>query len=443
MRFLGNRLAMMIGIVLLLVVAGFVFAPVVANQLSAPQPTADPTAALAGSVPSAKGYTDRTVLQMQQRAANDPKDYMALSSLGIAYLQKARETNDPTFYTQAEQALNKSLALKPDYYDTISALGSLELSRHQFAKALDWGVKAKTLNPHKASAYGVIGDAQIELGKYEDAVSTFQQMVDLRPDLSSYARVSYARELYGDMPGAIEAMTQAVDAGSPAAENTAWTRVQLGNLYLNSKQLDKAETEYRHALTDYPNYLHALAGLAAVKAARGETDEAVNFYKQSLAIVPLPQYLTALGDLYTVKGDSKSADEQYNLVLYIYKLFETNGVNAGIEKAAFLADRGQSPDEAIKLAEEAAKERTDVHTQDSLAWALYRGGRYVEALAAEKQAMRLGTQNALFFYHAGMIYDKMGDQGNARTNLQKALDINPHFNLLHAKEASDVLSRLK
>ena len=222
MSFLGNRLVMMAGVALVLVAAGFVFAPVVARQV-APQPMADSSAALSDSVPATKGYTDRAIEQAQARVSGNSQDYMALTDLAIAYLQKARETNDPTYYTQAEQALNKALALKPDYYDAVASFGSLELSRHEFGKALEWGVKAKNLIPHKAFAFGVIGDAQIELGKYDEAVDTFQQMVDLKPDLSSYARVSYARELYGDVPGAIEAMRQAVDAGSPAAENTAWT----------------------------------------------------------------------------------------------------------------------------------------------------------------------------------------------------------------------------
>jgi tetratricopeptide (TPR) repeat protein len=444
MTLLGNRIVMMVGVALLLVAAGFAFAPVVANQM-APQTNAqaDGTTALSGGAPASGGYTDRTISEMQARVAANSEDYMALASLGIAYLQKVRESNDPTYYTQAEEALNKSLALKPDYYDAVAAFGSLELSRHQFADALRWGIKARDINPHKSFAYGVIGDAQIELGKYDEAVDTFQQMVDLRPDLSSYARVSYARELYGDVPGAIEAMQQAVESGSPAAENTAWTRVQLGNLYFNSNQLDKAEAEYNHALTDYPNYLHALAGLAAVMASRGETDAAVKLYKQSLAIVPMPQYLTALGDLYTVLGDTKSAKEQYDLVAFTYKLFEANGVNAGVEKAAFLADQNQDAAEAVKLARAAAAERDDVHTLDTLAWALYRAGQYNEALEAEQRAMRLGTQNALFYFHAGMIYNKLGDHDKARQNLQKALDINPHFNLRYAKEAQEEIRNQK
>jgi tetratricopeptide (TPR) repeat protein len=428
----------MLGASLIILAAGFALAPAVADRLVA-QPQVEGTAALSGDSPLTRGYTDRVVEDMQARVATNPKDYVALANLGVAYLQKARETNDPTFYTQAEQALNKALALKPDYYDAVASFGSLELSRHQFAEALQWGIKARDINPYKSFAFGVIGDAQVELGRYDEAVATFQKMVDLRPDLSSYARVSYARELYGDVPGAIEAMQQAVAAGSPAAENTAWTRVQLGNLYFNSNQLDKAEAEYKHALTDYPDYLHALAGLASVKAARGQLDDAVQLYKQSLAIVPLPQYLTALGDLYTVKGDTKAAKEQYDLVTYIYKLFEANGVNADAEKAAFLAERDQDASEAVKLAQQAAKTRDDVHTLDTVAWSLYRAGQYKEALAAEKRAMRLGTQNALFFFHLGMIYNKLGDTNNAHQNLQKALSINPHFNPRYAQEAADVL----
>src|SRR5207253_7838136 len=109
----------------------------------------------------------------------------------------------------------------------------------------------------------------------------------------------------------------------------------------------------------------------------------------------------------------------------------------------FLSDQGQDPAQAVKLAEQASKERNDVHTLDTLAWSLYGAGRYQDALAAEKKAMRLGTQSALFFFHAGMIYEKLGDHDNARQNLQKALDINPYFSLRHTKEATEALNTLR
>jgi tetratricopeptide (TPR) repeat protein len=442
MRLIGNRWAMMVIVALALIAGASLLAPAVAQQ-EPRQPLGDSTALLASGTTAVKGYADSIIAETQIRLTRDPADHAAHSRLGIAYLQKARETNDPSYYTQAERSLQKALNLKPDSYDATAAMGSLELSRHNFSAALDWGSKATALNPYKAYGYGVRGDAQIELGRYEEAVGSFQKMVDLRPDLSSYSRVSYARELYGDSEGAIEAMRQAVTAGSPAAENTAWCRVQLGNLLFNSKKHAEAEVEFRRALAAYPGYLHALAGLAQVEAARGETASAIRHYKEAVAEVPLPQYLAALGDLYASVGDDRSAAEQYDLVLYIYRTFEVNGVDAGPEKAAFLTDLNRDIDEAVKLAQAAASVRSDVHTQDTLGWALYRAGRYEEALQAEKSAMRLGTQNPLFFFHLGMIYEKLGDHEGVRQNLQRALAINPHFNLKYAQEAVETLKKLQ
>ncbi len=64
-------------------------------------------------------------------------------------------------------------------------------------------------------------------------------MVDTLPGVASYARVSYARELMGDVPGAIKAMEAARDiAGTPA--DSAWAGYQLGELYFNQGNLDDA-----------------------------------------------------------------------------------------------------------------------------------------------------------------------------------------------------------
>ena len=125
----------------------------------------------------------------------------AATMLGQAYLQKARETGDPGYYPKAEALFQQALASEGDDVDAIVGLGTLALARHQFAVALDWGEQARALAPYHAAAYGVIGDAQVELGRYDEAIETVQAMVDLRPDLSSYSRVSYLRELMGDREG--------------------------------------------------------------------------------------------------------------------------------------------------------------------------------------------------------------------------------------------------
>lgn len=387
------------------------------------------------------GYADRIIAKSQERIKANPDDYAAYGELGLAFQQKARETNDPSYYAQAQDALNKALEIKPDYYDAAAGLGTLNLSLHEFNKALEWGKKAQQLIPERAYGYGVVGDAQVELGDYDNAVASFQKMIDLRPDLSSYSRVSYARELYGDVDGAIEAMQSAIEAGGPAAENTAWCRYQLGTLYFNSGQLNKAEQTYNEALMGYPNYLHAYAGMGNVRWAQGNIPEAIEFYKKAVATVPLPQYLTALGDLYTISGDKAAAKEQYDTVLYIYQVFQAGGVNVDIEKAGFLVDHDMEIKSAVTMAESATQVRQDVNSLDILAWAYYKDGQYEKALSTTQKSMRLSTQNANFYYHLGMIQIALGNEAEGKGNIEKAIKINPNFSILHAADAAEMVRK--
>ncbi|HUS16896.1 MAG TPA: tetratricopeptide repeat protein [Chloroflexia bacterium] len=438
MNVLNSRMTLMVGVALLLVAGSMLFFPAAVRTGAPPAPLAAP-ADIVGTGVTTGGYADRVISSMQLRLQTNAADAAALAQLGLAYLQKARETNDPRFYTQGEESFQKALAAEPANFDATAGMGSLELSRHQFREALDWGLKARALNPQKAYAYGVIADAYNELGEYDHAVDTLDRMIHLRPDLSSYSRVSYERELHGDVDGAIMSMQQAIVAGGPAPENAAWSRVQLGNLYFNSGQLPGAEKAYNEALAAYPGYLHAQAGLAQVRAAQGELPAAIELYKQAIAVVPLPQYVTALGDLYAAAGDHANAHKQYDLVQYTFQVFEANGVDSSIEKAAFLADQDKDAAEAVRLADAAAAYRADIHTLDTQAWALYRAGRYADALAAEQRALRLGTKNALFYFHLGMIEQQLGDVAGAREHLQQALDLNPNFSIRYAPQAQALL----
>lgn len=436
-----NNGTLILGVVLLVIAAGLLVKPFMPAPVASSSPTVDAEALLATGGQATDGYTDRVIGDMQARLKSEPGDYKAHASLGVAYQQKARETNDPAYYSEAEKSFIQALQLKPDDYNSLAGMGALELSRHNFTSALEWGNRAQRVSPDKAYAYGVAGDAHIELGNYDEAVAAFQKMVDLRPDLSSYARVSYARELHGDVDGAIQAMQQAIAAGGPAAENTAWCRVQLGHLFFNSNRLDDAEKTYADALAGYPGYTHAQAGLAQVRWAQGKTAEAIDLYKQANASVPLPQYIAALGDIYTSTGDKQAATEQYDVVRYIYDLQRKGGVVVDIEQAAFYADHDMHLDEALKLTQTAAQGRNDVNTLDALAWALYKNGRYEEALSAQRKAMRLGTRNAAFYYHLGMIQKALGMTDEARISLEIAMAINPNFSPIHSPQARAFLDQ--
>ncbi|MBI4786924.1 MAG: tetratricopeptide repeat protein [Chloroflexi bacterium] len=390
-----------------------------------------------------RNRTDDMIAAQQARLKRNPNDGQAYTNLAVAFLQKMRETGDPSYYTKADGLLHRALELNPNDFSAISALGSLALARHQFREALDWGERARALNPANAHNYGVIGDAQMELGLYAEAVQSFQTMVNRRPDLSSYARISYARELHGDLEGAIQAMRQAVEAGGPNAENTNWTRVQLGHLYFEQGQYAAAEKEYQAALNDFPDYPYALAGLGTLAAARRDYATAISYYTRVVNTLPLPQFVIALGDIYASAGQPDQAAQQYALVQVEEKLYAANGVDQDAEMALFNADHHRDLPEALQRARAAYARRPSITVADTLAWTLYQTGNYDEAQQMMMQALRLGTRNALMHYHAGMIAYQLGQREPAITFLDQALRLNPRFSLLYADHAQKLLSELR
>ncbi len=405
-------------------------------------------------LPEAGGYSadaasrvgasvDDQIQTLQAKIRANPNDWQSHSQLGLAYLQKGRETGDPSYYQKVEEALNKSLTQQSNDYVTVSALGALALARHQFQSALEWGERAKQINPDRTYAYGIIADSQIELGQYEAAVETLQTMVDLRPDMSSYSRISYLRELHGDMYGALELMQLAVDGGMTDSESTAWTRTQLGNLYFNMGNLDQAELDYARTLNDRPGYVYALAGLGRVRAAQGQMDEAIDLLTQAANVMPLPEFVIMLGDLYQVSGQTEAAQRQYALIGAIQKLYEANGVDMDMEIALFKADQNKDLTATVEQARMAYASRPSIHAADVLAWALYKSGDYEQAQIHAQEALRLETKDALKLFHAGMIADRLGDHTQAREYLELALEINPHFSILYAEEARETLLKMQ
>ena len=387
--------------------------------------------------------TDKLVGSLQQKIQDNPKDFDAHIELASAYLQKVRETGDPTLYTKTEDLLDEAQKLQPQSPELFAARGSLALARHDFAAALGYGTRALALDPQNARYHGIVGDAQIELGMYDEAIESYQEMVNSRPDFASFSRVAYARELYGDPEGAIEAMEFALQAGSGTPENVAWARVQLGNLWFGSGDLKEAEKAYAISTENVNAYAPALAGQARVAAARGHLRPASRLYKQAFNRMPLPEYAIALGDVYAAMGNEEKAESQYELVRSMDRLLRANGVNTDLEIALFYADHDMDLKTSLDKARAAYDARPSIHAADALAWTLYKTGNYKEAQEYSSEALKLGTRDSLKFFHAGMISKELGQKERAREYLQQAVDLNPHFSLLYADEAAAALKSLE
>ena len=403
----------------------------VAAESRSADAVAPATPAQAESLRSELGSADTVSLvrQLQQQARANPAHARTQALLGLAYAQRARETGDPAFFTRAEGVLRRAHRLDAKDVYALTGLGGVALARHRFADALELGRAARAAAPGTAAPLGVVGDALLELGRYREAFATFDRMAALKPNASSYARVSYARELRGHVAGAIEAMELALDASIGRPEASAWTAVELGKLNWSVGRVARAASSYRLALSLVPGYGPALDALARVEAARGRTGRAIALQRQAVTAIPLPGYVAQLADLLDVAGRSAEAKEQTALVAAIERLQAANGVRLDLETALYRVDHGIRLRASLALARRARSARPSILGDDVLAWALARSGRCDDALVYSKRSLRLGTRDASFFFHRGMIERCLGHGAASRTWFARALETNPHFSL--------------
>src|SRR5919198_4219080 len=184
---------------------------------------------------------------LQERLRALPTDWQSYANLGLAYVQQARVTADPSYYPKAQGVLARSLSLHgSDNVAALTGMAALAAARHDFSGALSWAKQAETANPDNADVQAILGDSLVELGRYDQAFHTFQRMMDLRPELSTYARVSYAWELRGSLAGALQAMDLALHAAATPTD-AAWASNQIGDLYWNGGEGEGGRTWERRA----------------------------------------------------------------------------------------------------------------------------------------------------------------------------------------------------
>jgi len=350
-----------------------------------------PAVGMPGAPPTSADGLRRRIADTEARLRDQPGDAGAAVLLADALLRQARATNDGRPAGRAAEVLGSALKEHPGQYDALRMLGAIELSLHRFRDALEVARRARDLRPDDAWNYGVMGDALIELGEYDRAFEAFDTMVAKRPGAAAYARVAYARELQGDLPGALEAMQLAAKATPPQdPEAQAWYAAQIGELKLRMGQVDEAEREYRRAAFLFPGYPHALIGQGKVKAARGDRDGALAIYLEQVKRTPTLDLAARIGDLYAERGAANEAERYYQLA---EDLAGPAAAQTEANLALFLAERGRKLPEAVRIAEAVAAARHDIFTEDALAWAYFKTGRISDAFAASQQALRTGTRD--------------------------------------------------
>ncbi len=290
---------------------------------------------------------------LKHKLNKDPQSIDALIQIANVFIAEARITGEHGHYynaalTTITRALNQQKISKDQIFLALSAKASVELSLHSFKTGLETATQAMQLNPYNAQIYGVLVDAYVELGEYAKAVETADKMVSLRPDLRSYSRVSYLREIYG-MPGeAIAAMKMAVEAGSPGSEEKSWAALQLAELCLRYDMVKEAESILNQLLTERPDYPFAKAALADVYIAQSKNAEAEKELKEACAIIPEVGFYVQLAELYKNTGRENEMKTTMKEVLNMLEDDMKHGHNMSLEYAQIYLDFFNDADGALK-----------------------------------------------------------------------------------------------
>ena len=345
------------------------------------------------------------VIDLRQRLSREPRDVGVAIMLGDALVRQARTSGNGGLAIEAERALKKALDGDVANYDANSILASIYLSQHRFREAIAIAERNRGERPDDPINYGVIGDGHLELGEYEQAFGAFDRMMALRPSAAAYARVAYARELQGNLAGAVESMRLAAEAtGAGDPESIAWHRSQVGDLLVRLGKLREAEAEYVAASQAYPGHPFALMGYASLLAARGDRSSALTLLENLQRTAPTPDVAARIGDLLAELGRPAEAERQWALAEAGWRSDAPEPKNL----ARFLADHDRKLDEAVAIAEKAAADRQDIFTEDALAWAYFKGGRLADARATIKRALRTGTLDRDIRKHAAAIERVVG-----------------------------------
>jgi tetratricopeptide (TPR) repeat protein len=416
----------------------------VGGVLAESRPSATTTAApvalaeraLAGA---AGGVGASALVSLEERVREEPRDARLLTQLGFAYQLRWRETADPSYLPRSEAALRRAVRFGVEDADAVLGLGSLALIQHDFRQALRRGRQAQTSLPGSSRPYGVIGDALVELGRYDEAFAAFERMVTLRPSLASYARIAYARELVGDREGAVAAMRLARDAAAGQPEPTAWANVELAKLELGLGHGRAARADTLAALRILPGYPSARVELARIDAAGGRLARAIAGARRAREALPTSGSLALLADLLERDGQVAAARRERATIAVVDRLLEANGVQVDLEAAVLRADDRVRPWETVELARRARTARPSIYGDDALAWALARAGRCDEAVPLAKRALRLGTEDGLLWFHLGYAQGCAGNEPAMRDAFRRALALSPAFSVRWAPVARDAL----
>jgi len=415
-----------------------------ARKLGAFEPPPPAAAPATSATMSEIGMRDTQIRVWKIALAHDPKSAISLGQLAALYLQRARETGEDQNYNEAEQYARRSLALRtnrngPAYVTLAAAL----VAQHRFQEAEQVAKDLVAFDPDIPQYRAQLGEIQMELGHYPAAAQSFDSLSSVRAHLSIAPRLArwaemngnpvYARKLLSD------ALADAKKREDLPKEQLAWFHLRLGDIDMRNGRMRGARALLETGLQIEPNDYRLLDAMSHLEAVEGNPKKSIEYGERGIAIKLDPATLGTIGDAYAALGDRAHAAEYYKTMEVAVA-----GQPGAYHRAwsLFLLDHNLRVSEVLANVQKEIETRKDVYGYDLLAWALHKEHRDAEARAAMTEARRLGTRDAMLFYHEGMIDRSLGDNSRARYFLTKALALNPQFHPTQPSEIRAVLDSL-
>jgi tetratricopeptide (TPR) repeat protein len=402
-------------------------------------PAADPT--------TSAGQRRRNVIAKLIGRTSDPRAWV---EMGDQLAQESREAAGEALYQPAQVCYEKALALNEKYLPAMIGQAWALGAQHLFKESLNAAKLALTLDPNAAAAHGIIGDAQLELGRYDEALDAYQRMIDLKPDISSWSRGAYALWITGNKSKGQWLMDRAIKAGAPFSENTQWCRVRLAMMQLRDGLPMVAWQTLATALTDAEGQERPLDKVPApvlvmaarVKMALQDTKSATTYLDHLIEKRATHEALAHRAEIASFEKDETTLHTVLRRVAALDRVHQQSKGHGHLAAARTLIEHdGGSRLEALSLAERYI-DTQNVLEADTVAWIYHMSGESAKAVTAMKKALSQNTPDPEIHFHAGMIAEKAGDRHSAQRHFQKALSLNPRFSLIYAPEAQRRLDAL-
>jgi tetratricopeptide (TPR) repeat protein len=381
------------------------------------------------------------IASLEETLERLPGDYVTWANLALAYVEQVRVNGDTALYSRAEEAVARSLEVEPeDNVAALTATSALHAVKHEFGAALRFADRALAVDPFHPAALALRVDALTELGRYREQLAALRTADRRQPGIPVVARYAYAYELRGDVRRAIAVLRRGADAATGGDRTHVLTL--LADLMRKQGRLAAAADLLADVRRQDPAYLPALISRGRLAVAQGRMHRAARLWERVVARADHPEHRVELGETYAAMGRGRLAREQYRFLVHYATDLDSVALGRELDVALFMADHAD-PGVGLAAARAEWRSRQGVPAADALAWTLHQTGHLHAALRYARIATRLGTPDAHFWMHRGLIESSLGLTAAARTHLRYALRLDGGVSAWQRQRAEGVLHRLR